>query len=161
MSVTGVTDSNGRAQPVGHTPGNSQLGVFETGTQTTDSATGTPRAQLIVTEKDDVTNVKAKVLAGGDRTVSGGGALTAPVAAAAAAAAIKAAPGVLHKVLVTTLGTAALTFYDNTSAASGTIIGVIAASAAAGTVTTFDMPATAGIFCNSGTNTPAVTVSYS
>ena len=89
-----------------------------------------------------------------------GGSKTAPVVAAAAAAAIKATPGRLCKVMVTTLGTAALLFYDNASAASGTIIGAIAASAAVGTVSTFDMPAANGIWCASGTNTPAVTVSY-
>jgi len=97
----------------------------------------------------------------GQLEVTTGGIQTTPVAAAAAALAIKATPGRLHKVLVTTLGTAALVFYDNATAASGTIIGVIAASAPAGTVTAFDMPAAAGIWCASGTSTPAVTISWS
>lgn len=85
---------------------------------------------------------------------------TTAVAAAAAAAAIKATPGRLCAVLVTTLGTAELQFFDNASAASGTKIGVVAASTVAGTVLAFNMPAAAGIWCNSGTNTPAVTVSF-
>lgn len=43
-------------------------------------------------------------------------------------------------VVTTTLSAAAITLYDNASAASGTVIGVIPASAAAGTAYTFPSP---------------------
>lgn len=89
-----------------------------------------------------------------------GGNKTVAVAAAAVAAAIKALPGRLAKVLVTTAGTAELDFFDNAAAGSGTKIGVVTAAAVAGTIFDFNMIAVNGIWCNSGTNTPAVTVSY-
>jgi hypothetical protein len=86
---------------------------------------------------------------------------TQAVAAAAAAALIGAAePGRLFKVTVTTLGTAALNFYDNATTNSGTILLAIPASAAVGTIYTVDMPTANGIWCASGANSPAVTVSY-
>lgn len=84
---------------------------------------------------------------------------TTAIAAAAAAASVKAGPGRLVTVLVTTLGTAGLTFQDGLTA-TGTIIGTLPASAAVGTVYRFDLPAAVGIFCNSGVNTPAVTVGW-
>ncbi len=79
--------------------------------------------------------------------------------AAGAGGAVKAAPGRLCHVLVTTSGTAALLFYDDASAASGTIIGVIPANAAAGSYP-FLMPAALGIYAAGGAGTPAVTVSF-
>lgn len=49
--------------------------------------------------------------------------------------------GYYHGCTVTTaLSAAAITLYDNASAASGTVIGVIPASAAAGTAYTFPSP---------------------
>lgn len=94
------------------------------------------------------------------QTLSGGSQTTA-VAAAAAAAAIKASTGALHRVIVTTAGTAALSFYDNASAASGTILLTIPANATAGTIYDVQFPAANGIWCASGTNSPAVTVGWS
>lgn len=79
--------------------------------------------------------------------------------AAAAGGVVKATSGRLCHVLVTTVGTAALLFYDNASAASGTIIGALPASAPIG-LYPFFMPAHTGIYCGGGINTPAVTVSY-
>lgn len=72
---------------------------------------------------------------------------------------VKASSGRLCHVLVTTVGTAELLFYDNASSAAGTVIGLIAANAAVG-VYRFQFPAANGIYCAGGTNTPAVTVSY-
>lgn len=89
-----------------------------------------------------------------------GGNATVAVAAAAAAVAIKATAGRLAKVLVTTAGTAELDFFDNATTNSGTKIGVVTAAAVAGTIFDFNMIAVNGIWCASGTNTPAVTVSY-
>lgn len=88
-------------------------------------------------------------------TLVGYGKYTTAVGQAAIAAGvvvIKAAPGRLCQVLVTTTTTAsqAVTFYDNATAGSGTVIGVIPGSATAGTVYTFLMPANNGIII--GTN---------
>ena len=83
-----------------------------------------------------------------------------PVAAATAAQLISRS-GYLGTVIVTTIGTSALFIYDNANGvASGTIIGVVAASAAVGPYNFF-MPAKVGIYVAGGAGTPAVTVSYS
>lgn len=90
-----------------------------------------------------------------------GGINTSPVAAAAAAAAIKASPGALHKIVITTLGTAAVSFYDNATTNSGTILFTVPASAPIGTIYDIQFPAAAGIWCASTANTPAMTVGWS
>ena len=75
--------------------------------------------------------------------------------------AVKAAPGRLVKIVVTTaLSAAAVTVYDNASAASGTVLFVIPASTPAGTVYDVNLPALAGIYASfAGTGT--VTFGYS
>ena len=73
---------------------------------------------------------------------------------------ISSNPSFLCRILVTTANTSALTLYDNASAASGTIIGVITASAVAGTVFNCQMPALNGITASASSNNPAVTISY-
>lgn len=93
-----------------------------------------------------------------DSTV--GGRSTAAIAAGAAAAAVKASAGRLARVLVTATGTANLLFYDNATAGSGTVIGVIPSTATVGQVFDIQMPAQNGIWAASGTGTPGVTVSY-
>jgi hypothetical protein len=66
---------------------------------------------------------------------NGGGTQTLPIAAAVTGPfVIKKSEGRLCRVLVTTLGTAALNFFDSSSAASGTLVGTIPASALAGTM---------------------------
>ena len=89
------------------------------------------------------------------------GVSTTAVTAAESPAAIKASAGTLYRVLVTSVGSALLKFYDNASAASGTVLGVVAIAAPIGTIYNFLMPAANGIYCASGTGTPAVTVSWS
>ncbi len=85
---------------------------------------------------------------------------TATVAfAAAAGGVVKASSGRLCAVLVTTTGTADAVFYDNPSAASGTIIGLVPASAAKGAYP-IHFPAATGIYYAGGAGAPAVTVSY-
>lgn len=91
---------------------------------------------------------------------SGGTATTGITAGASGAAAVKASPGRLCRIIVTTLGTAVLNFYDNTNAATGTIIGSVPASAAAGTMYDVQLPGAVGIYAGGATNTPAVTVGY-
>lgn len=100
---------------------------------------------------------------GGEDLVTVGGRVTAAVAAAAAAAVIKANPGRLCRVLVTSSGTAQLNFVDAATAgqaAAGTVIGLVPASAAIGSSYDLQMPAVLGIWAASGAGTPAVTVSY-
>ena len=95
---------------------------------------------------------------GGENTVSVGQA-----AIVAGVVVIKGSPGVLCNVLVTTATTAsqAITFYDNASAGSGTIIGVVPGSSTAGTVFSFQMPANLGITIgqNASLAAGAITVS--
>ena len=75
---------------------------------------------------------------------------------------IKAAPGKLFRVIITTAGTSAINIYDNAAAASGTIIGSIPATTAVGNIYSFDMPAVLGLTVAGGSGTtPGFTVSYS
>ncbi len=75
---------------------------------------------------------------------------------------VKASPGRLCKVLVTTAnGPHAITIFDNASTASGTIIGVVAANASVGTVYDLQMPAANGITIAGTTSAGTITVSYS
>ena len=89
-------------------------------------------------------------------------ALTTPVAAAASQA-VKASPGRLASVIITTTGAGAgpVLIYDNPSTNSGTVIGAIPGNAAAGTRFPFDMPALAGIWVQGVASGPAFTVGYS
>jgi hypothetical protein len=93
--------------------------------------------------------------------VNSGGTATAAVASNAATA-VKASGGRLAKVLVTTTGTGSgnVPIYDNSSSATGTIIGLVPANAAAGSIYTFDMPAANGIYVGAVASGPAMTVSY-
>lgn len=93
--------------------------------------------------------------------VGDGGMNTTPVAAGTATdTVIKATPGQLGKVLITTLGANPLVIYDNATGHTGTIIGYIAASAVAGTLLTFNMSALNGITIQGNAANPAFTVSW-
>jgi hypothetical protein len=79
---------------------------------------------------------------------------------------VKASPGRLIKVIVTTTFAGAsglMTFYDNASAASGVALLAIPTGTAAGTIYSIDPPAVNGIFAGiTGTlSAGAVTVGYS
>ena len=64
---------------------------------------------------------------------------------------VKSGPGRLLKISVTTaLSAAAITIYDNASAAAGTVLFVIPASAAAGSVYDVNLPAVNGIYASFG-----------
>lgn len=99
---------------------------------------------------------------GGEKWITPGGSQTAAIAAGTGTAAVvvKDTAGRLCKVLVTAAGSAALTFYDNASAATGTVIGVIPATAVAGDLYTLDIPAANGIVAGQVSGSPAATVSY-
>jgi hypothetical protein len=88
--------------------------------------------------------------------------LNSAVAVSSSLTVVKASAGYLSGILVTTAGTStAMTVYDNASAASGTAIGVIPATATAGSYWPFNMPAANGITCSGSATNPAVTVAYS
>lgn len=96
------------------------------------------------------------MIASGD--VSNGGTHYIVYTPAAAAQVISPTPARLCKVLVTVAGTTAATIYDNATAASGTIIGYIAASTAVGTLIDFQMPAEFGITVGGATTAPGLTI---
>ena len=74
---------------------------------------------------------------------------------------VKADMGRLCRVLITTVnGANAVLIYDNASAASGTIIGYIPASAAVGTIYDFSMPAVYGITIAATVSAGTFTISY-
>lgn len=94
-------------------------------------------------------------------TTFGGKQTTAIAAGTSTDVVIKATPGRLCKVLVTTSAAAAIVIYDNASGHTGTIIGSIAASAPAGTIIDLQMPASNGITFAGIASSPAFTVSWS
>lgn len=77
---------------------------------------------------------------------------------------IKGAAGRLCRVLVTTTTTSAqaITFYDNASAGSGTVVGLIPGATTAGTVVDFEMPCTNGIVIGQNASLAAggITISW-
>lgn len=88
---------------------------------------------------------------------------TAVVAAGVGTTVIKAGAGRLWRVTVTGAApTGALTFYDNATTGSGTVLAVIPASGVtSGQTFDIQMPAANGITAVGSTGSAAVTVSYS
>lgn len=72
---------------------------------------------------------------------------------------IKASPGRLCRILVSTVGTNPLSVFDNASGHTGTVIGQLAASAAIG-IYDFQLPAANGITVQGNAANPAITISY-
>jgi hypothetical protein len=91
------------------------------------------------------------------------GTATGQVAAGAgtAAVAVKNSPGRLCKVVVVATGTAAVSIYDNASAASGSVLLTIPANAATGTVYDVGEIAANGITVGQVSNSPALALTYS
>jgi hypothetical protein len=87
-------------------------------------------------------------------------AFTAAITAAGTST-VKASAGRLVVVTVITPGTGILTFYDNASAASGTVLLVIPASPAAGTIYSVNLPAVNGITVVAAASASTVTIGYS
>jgi hypothetical protein len=114
------------------------------------------------------TQVTTKYQAAGKETIVGsGGNCTAAVTAAqisAAAVPVYGGSARLNRVLVTTTTTSAqpITFYDNATAGSGTIVGVIPGGTTAGTVVDFGMPCINGITIGSNASLGAggITISF-
>jgi hypothetical protein len=91
----------------------------------------------------------------------GGSTATAIAAAAAGPTVIKATAGRLSTVLTTVTGTTTpVTFFDNASACSGKIIGLIPAASVAGTIVKIDLVAALGITACGGTLSPGLTVGF-
>jgi len=103
---------------------------------------------------------KSLVSADGALSVQMGGNKTTAVAVTASAN-VKASSGRLGTVLITTAGTAAITFYDNAAGGStGTIIGITPAVTVQGQIYTFNLPAAVGISAVGGAGSPAVTIGW-
>lgn len=93
---------------------------------------------------------------------SSGGTATATVAAGVGTTVIKTGPGRLNRILVTSASpTGVLTFYDNASTGSGTVLAIVPSGVAQGTAYDIQMPAVNGIVAVGATGSAAVTVSYS
>lgn len=96
----------------------------------------------------------------GESLVTTGGLVTTSVPTNAANVVIKGSAGRLCRVLVTTTGSTAMQIFDNATTNTGTLIGVLPASAAIGGVYDFSMPAANGITIAGSATNPAVTVSW-
>jgi hypothetical protein len=93
-------------------------------------------------------------------TTDGGITTTAVASAVTSVQVIKSVSGRLCKVLVTASNTSSVTFYDNSATTTGTIIGLVPASAALGTVYSFNLPAANGITGSGSAGAPGYTVSF-
>ncbi len=73
---------------------------------------------------------------------------------------VKASGGYLKGFVVTTTASAAMSFYDNASAASGTVLYTTASNIAAGTIVVLDMPFANGLTLSQASGSAAVTIAY-
>lgn len=150
--------------------GNAAVALIKVGANATPLGHGTSAAALRVELPTDGTGqVKVVDSAGTNQVgvdashniqITDGGTATVVITASSAGA-VKAATGRLCRVLTTSTATAAVNIYDNTNAASGTIIATVPSGAAVGTVYSPQMPAAVGIYVGGGAGTPGLTVSYS
>lgn len=105
--------------------------------------------------------VVAVVDASGNVVGEGGGVATVQITGAkTGVTVVKASAGQLCRVLLQAANaTNTILIYDNATAASGTVIGAIPATAVAG-MYAFDMPAVNGITVAGNATNPAMTVSF-
>ena len=90
----------------------------------------------------------------------GGRASVAVAASTTANTVVRGSPGRLARILVTTSGTNQMSIFDNASAPSGTVIAIVPASAAVGTIIDCQAPALNGITIAGNSNNPGVTIFY-
>lgn len=115
----------------------------------------TPANEVLV---QYIRDMAAALTSGG----AGGTSNNQAVPVQAGAFVVKNSSGFLGGALVTAPGTTTqMTFYDNASAASGNIIGIVPSGATAGQFFPFNMPAKNGITASGSATNPAVTVSFS
>jgi len=90
-------------------------------------------------------------------------AFTTPIAAGSSTTTVKASPGRLCRVVVTTAGTSTdnITIYDNATAGSGEVLAVIPGGGTVGTIYALDLPAVNGITVVNVASGPAVTIGWS
>jgi hypothetical protein len=164
-----VTSQNG--QPTGTTlavspglsDGSGNVVAQKAGSATGDAHPANTSASVALSLYNGTTWDRQRCLpnaTGTARVTTGGGQTTAIAAANASNTVVKASSGRLARVLVTTVGANAMQIYDNASTTTGTLIGVIPASAAVGTVISFEMPAANGITVAGSATNPAVTISW-
>lgn len=156
------TSSGGTRSASGYAPGTGVLPI-QLGTVSGDSAAGAGNQQsapLVAQLADSLGVNKVGVDAQHALQVSSGG-TTAVSVASATPGAVKSSAGRLCRVIITTLGTGSQVFYDNASAASGTILFATAASAPVGTIYDIQAPAVNGIYAAGAASTPVCTVLYS
>lgn len=91
----------------------------------------------------------------------GGTDVVAVAAGTATDTVVKATPGRLCRVLVTTTGTNPMTIHDDSDSGDGTVIGCLPASPAVGATYVFGLPATSGITVKGHASNPGVTISFS
>ena len=85
---------------------------------------------------------------------------TAIAAGVATDTVIKANPGHLARALVTAVGTANLLIYDNVSAGSGVVIGIVKSTAVVGDYVDIQMPANNGITVKGAATNAGVTIAW-
>jgi hypothetical protein len=106
-------------------------------------------------------NLYAKQGVRGIQDVSVGGRTSTAIAAGVAAnTVVKATPGRLARLLVTATGTNQLTIYDNATTSSGTIIAIVPANAAVGTLIDCQAIALNGITIAGNAANPGITIFY-
>lgn len=93
--------------------------------------------------------------------VNAGGRVSTGIAAGITANTIvRGSAGRLARVLVTSSGTNQMNIFDNASTPTGTIISIVPANAAAGTILDCQAPAANGITVAGNSNNPGVTIFY-
>lgn len=90
----------------------------------------------------------------------GGRASSAIAAGVTGNTAVKSSPGRLARILVTASGTNQMNLFDNASSPTGTIIGLVPASAPVGTIIDCQAPAANGITVAGNSNNPGVTIFF-
>jgi len=89
-----------------------------------------------------------------------GGQFSQAVASGAGTVTLKAAPGRLCRIVITAAGTAAVSIFDNASAASGTALFISPATTNLGSIIDVQVPAQNGITVSNPASGPNVTVSW-
>lgn len=92
--------------------------------------------------------------------VSVGGVSTVAIAVAAANTVVKAAPGRICRIVITTAGTTTFTVFDNATTNSGLVLYAAPAANAVGSIIDIQMPAQNGITIQNTATGPAMTVSF-
>jgi hypothetical protein len=88
------------------------------------------------------------------------GAASATVTAATPVAVKTGGPGMLCRIVVLTAGTGTITFYDNPTTNSGTILFILPASPTVGAVYDIRLPFATGLYAQAAASSSSVAVSF-